>query len=49
MASVLQANKLITDWLADDPSAEITTIEKSVDDLDEMIRAIRREKEYEKA
>ena len=31
MASVLQANKLITEWLADDPSAEITTIEKSVD------------------
>jgi len=31
MASVLQANKLITEWLANDPSAEITTIEKSVD------------------
>jgi hypothetical protein len=31
MAAVLQANKLITEWLADDPSAEITTIEKSVD------------------
>jgi hypothetical protein len=31
MAAVLQANKLITEWLADSPSAEITTIEKSVD------------------
>jgi hypothetical protein len=31
MAAVLEANKLITEWLADSPSAEITTIEKSVD------------------
>ena len=31
MAAVLQANKLITEWLADSPSAEIIPIEKSVD------------------
>jgi hypothetical protein len=31
MAAVIEANKLITEWLADDPSAEITPIEKSLD------------------
>jgi len=44
MAAILEANKLITEWLADSPSAEITTIEKSVDGrvtIEEITGALR--------